>query len=86
MSYINIASGSLMVAEVEVPLTVPLAAWKKLDATGDWMSYLSAASQHDFKFVMQLSPHIDVGTFDRAMVKWMVLVEWFIPSIVATLK
>ena len=74
-----------MVNEV-VNLTVPLAAWEEHDATADWMSYLLTASGHGFKFVAQLSPHIDVGTFDRAMVKWMVLVEWSIPSIVAILK
>ena len=75
-----------MVAQVVVRLTVPLAAWKEHDAAGHWMSYLSAASQHDFKFEVQLSPHTVVGTFDGAMVKWMVLVEWSIPSIVAILK
>ena len=61
--YNNTASRSLMVAEVVVHLTVPLAAWKEHHATGDWMPYLSAASWHAFKFVVQLSLHINVGTF-----------------------
>ena len=75
-----------MVAEFVVRLTVPLAAWKEHDAAGHQMSYLSAASRHDFKFEVQLSPYTEVGTFDGAVVKWMVLVEWSIPSIVAILK
>ena len=63
-----------MVAEFVVRLTVPLAVWEEHDATGDWMPYLSAASRHAFKSVAQSSPHTDVGTFDEAMFKWMVLV------------
>ena len=62
------------------------AAWKEHNPTGDWMPYVLAASQHGFQFIVQLSPHIDVGTFDGAMVKWIVLAEASIPSIVATLK
>ena len=50
------------------------------------MSYVLAASQHGFQFIVQLSLHNDVGTFDGAMVKWIVLVEGSIPLIVATLK
>ena len=84
--YNNTASGSIMVAEVVVRLTVPLAAWEGHDATEDWIPYLSAASRHAFKFVEQLYSHINVGTFYKTMVKWMVLVEWSIPSIVAILK
>ena len=58
-----------MVDEVVVRLTVLFAAWEEHDATGDWMPYLSAASRHAFKFVAQLPPHIDVGTFDGTMFK-----------------
>ena len=50
------------------------------------MPHVLAASQHDFQFIVQLSPHIDVRAFDGAMVKWIVLVEGSISSIVATLK
>ena len=79
----NTASGSLMVAEIVVRLTAP---WEVHDATEDWVPYLSTASRHAFKSVAQLSQHTDVGTFDGALVKWMVLVDWSIPSIVAILK
>ena len=84
--YNSTASGSLLVAEDVVRLTVPLAAWKEHGVKGDWVPYLSGATQHAFKFVAQLSPHTDVGKFNGAMVKWMVLDEWFIHSVVAILK
>ena len=45
---------------------------------------LSATIRYAFKFVAELSPHIDVEIF--AMVKWIVLVEWYNPLIVAFLK
>ena len=44
-------------------------AWKEHNPTGDCMSYVLAASQHGFQFIVQLSLHNDVGTFDGAMVK-----------------